>query len=82
MELVPIEVICHSGHKADEYPKFFTWKDEEFRITEITDRWYQGDRDPETPAADYFKVLTVLGGTYLLRHELDEDKWYLVQMKK
>ena len=40
---IPIEVECHSGYKADEYPKCFYRDDEKFEIKEISDRWYQGD---------------------------------------
>ena len=40
---IPIEVECHSGYKADEYPKCFYLDDEKFEIKEISDRWYQGD---------------------------------------
>lgn len=78
MELIPIEVTCHSGYKADEYPKNFIWFEKEFKITDIIDRWYQGFQDPEDSAADYFKVKAADGGKYILRHELKTDNWYLV----
>ena len=78
MELIPIEVRCHSGYKADEYPKSFTWYEKEFRIMEIIDRWYQADRDPEVPEADYYKVKADDGGQYILKNEKLSDYWYLV----
>jgi len=56
--LIPIHVESHSGYKVDEYPKCFYREGKRFDILEITDRWYQTDRDPESPAADYFKVIT------------------------
>jgi hypothetical protein len=77
IELIPIEVECHSGYKADEYPKCIIWDDKRFDVAEIADRWYQGDTNPEFPVSNYFKVLTADGGHYIIKHELTDDKWYL-----
>ena len=76
-DLFEIKVECHSGYKADEYPKRFYLEDLCFDIEEIIDRWYQGDRIPEFPAAIYFKVLTSNGKNFILKHEIKDDKWYL-----
>jgi hypothetical protein len=76
-KMIPIKVECHSGYKADEYPKCFYLDENRFEIIEITDRWHQGDRDPEIPAADYFKVETSGGGQFILKHDLGRDHWYL-----
>ncbi|UCG28253.1 MAG: hypothetical protein JSV24_02515 [Bacteroidales bacterium] len=76
-ELIPIKVECHSGYKADEYPKCFYWNNVRFKITEIIDRWYQGDRDPELPVSNYFRVTTSCGGSYIIKHDLKNDEWYL-----
>jgi hypothetical protein len=37
LELIPIHVECHSGHRADEYPKTFGWQYERHETTDITD---------------------------------------------
>jgi len=76
-DMIPIKVECYSGYKADEYPKCFYWNDEKYEIQEVTDRWYQGDRDPEWPVANYFKVNTTDGEQYIIRHDLENDEWYL-----
>lgn len=78
MNLIPIKVECHSGYKADEYPKCFYWKDEKFEIKEISDRWYQGDLNPESPVANYFKVNTIHDRQYVIKHEVESDRWYLI----
>jgi hypothetical protein len=57
IELIPIEVECHSGYKADEYPKCFYWNNSRFEIKKVTDRWYQGEINPEWPASDYFSYM-------------------------
>jgi hypothetical protein len=76
-EMIPIKVECHSGYKADEYPNCFYRDESRYEIIEITDRWYQGDRDPEIPVSDYFKVETAAGGPFILKHDLEKDDWYL-----
>lgn len=78
-ELMPIEVECHSGYKADEYPKCFYLSDEKYEIVEIIDRWYQGDKNPEWPLADYFKVVTDNNKTFIIKHELTSNTWTLVK---
>jgi len=75
--LFKIEVECHSGYKADEYPKRFYWNNISFDIAEIADRWYQRGHDPAMPDADYFKVRTIDDKVYILRHEIENDIWYL-----
>jgi len=77
MKLIPINVECHSGYKADEYPEIFIYEDSKYEIKDITDRWYQGELNPEFPTADYFKVLTIERKEFILRHEKESDKWYL-----
>ncbi len=77
-DLIPIKVECHSGYKADEYPTSFYWDKVRFDIKEIQDRWYQGDRNPDWPPANYFKVITTKNQHFLLKHDVKTDRWYLV----
>jgi hypothetical protein len=79
MELTPIKVTCHSGYKADEYPVSFIWKDIPFNIIEITDRWYEGYNKPPEKRSDYFRIKTDPGNSFLIRHDLEKDKWFLVR---
>ena len=76
-ELIPIEAECYSGYKADEYPKCFYLNNEKFEIQLITDRWYQGESNPEWPVSNYYKVDTTSGKQYIIKHDLKNDKWYL-----
>jgi hypothetical protein len=80
-ELIPIKVDCYSGYKADEYPKCFYWNNKLFKILEISDRWYQGDRNPEMPISEYFKVKTEAGELYIIKHDIEKDKWFLCLSK-
>jgi hypothetical protein len=79
IKLIPIEVQCHSGYKTDEYPKCFFWNNDRFEISQITDRWYQGDSNPEYPVSNYFKVDTTCGNQYIIKHDLEKDEWYLCE---
>jgi hypothetical protein len=76
-DLFRIYVECHSGYKADEYPRRFYWDNICFEIEEVQDRWYQGDKQPDFPAASYFKVRTTGQKIYLLKHESENDRWFL-----
>jgi hypothetical protein len=77
-DLIPIEVECHSGYKADEYPRCFYLNNDKYEIIEISDRWYQCDNSAGWPVADYFKVIANTGRQCILKHEIKCDKWYLV----
>ena len=78
MRLEPVRVECYSGYRADETPRRIQvggrWK----VVREVLDRWYQGWRDPEWPAAEYFRVRCEKGEVLLLRHDQECDEWYVV----
>lgn len=78
MRLSPIRVECYAGHKADETPRAIHLQGRRLEVRGITDRWYQGDRNPEWPIADYFRVVTADGGEYMIMHDRESDQWYLV----
>jgi hypothetical protein len=77
INLISIHVECHSGYKADEYPKCFYFGDAKFEIEEVTDRWYQGDSNPEWPVSNYFKVRVADGRLFIIKHDMENDTWYL-----
>jgi hypothetical protein len=79
IKLIHVNVECHSGFKADEYPKYFYWDNNRFEIYEIKDRWYQSTNNPEYPVSNYFKVETNFGQEFIIKHELECNEWYLVR---
>ncbi len=79
MTLIPIQVECYAGAKADETPHRFTWQARTIEVAEVLDRWHQVESQPEWPRADYFKVRAVDEREYLLKHDLESDEWYLGQ---
>jgi hypothetical protein len=77
LRLVPIEVRTYSAGKAEELPESFTWGDIKVEIVEITDRWYQGDNNPGFAESDYYKVTGPGNADYLLKHEMENDLWFI-----
>ncbi len=77
MNPIPIQVQCYAGYKADETPKRFLCESTHVEVEEVLDRWFQGNRDPEWPIADYFKVLGSDGNEHLLKHDREYDEWFL-----
>ena len=77
INLVHITVECYAGYKADEYPKYFMLDRNRFEICEIMDRWYQAASTPDSPVSNYFKVFTTCGQEFILKHNLENDEWYL-----
>jgi len=75
MEYEQIQVECHSGYKANEYPVAFTFQGHRWEVTEILDRWYEGGIKPNDPVIDYFKVITAEGRVFLLRYLRHFDSW-------
>ena len=75
MQFEQIDVSTHSGFKADERPVSFIWRDKQYRIEAIIDRWYEGGIKAGTPALNYFKVSADTGSQYLLRYNSLFDAW-------
>ena len=79
MKLVPIQLECYAGAKADETPRRFIWAEKPIEVGEVLDRWYQVESQPEWPRADYVKVRGLDQTEYLLKHDLESDEWFLGQ---
>jgi len=77
MMLVPIQVQCRSGFKADEKPTSFLCESSQIVVEEILDQWLQAGKDQHQAKADYFKVQGNDNHKYLLKHDLDLDQWFL-----
>jgi hypothetical protein len=79
MKLIPMQVECYAGAKADETPRRFIWEARPIEVGEVLDRWYQVESQPEWPRADYFKVRGTNQTEYLLKHDHESDEWFLGQ---
>ena len=79
MKLIPIQVECYAGSKAEETPRRLRWEERLIEVSEVLDRWHQVESRPEWPRADYFKVRGADGREYLIKHDLESDEWFLGQ---
>ncbi len=77
MKLIPIQVECYAGAKADETPRRLLWGEQPVEVVEVLDRWHQVESKPEWPRADYFKACGADQHEYLLKHDLESDEWFL-----
>jgi hypothetical protein len=77
MKLIPIKAESYSGYKADEFPKCFYWDDTKYEIEEITDRWYQIEPSRYGFPADYFKIKSTSGKPFIIKHDHDQDQWFI-----
>lgn len=78
MDFIPIKVVCRSGYIIDEYPTCFYWMNNKFEIIAILDRWYQTNPRSEWRVANYFKVRTTSNKEYIIKHEIEVDRWFLI----
>jgi hypothetical protein len=78
MNLIPIIVNCYSPNNSDQSQHYFYLENTKFKINEISDRWYQRDASQGFASADYFKICTDGNMTYIIKHELESDQWFLV----
>jgi len=72
------DVITYSGSKPDEYPLEFTFRDTQYQVREIIDRWYESGVKAGTPIYNYFKVLTEQNDVFIIRHNQRYDSWALL----
>ena len=79
MKLIPIQVECYAGDKADETPRRFLWSERTIEVVEVLDRCCQVESKPEWPRADYFKARAADASEFLLKHDLESDEWFLGQ---
>ncbi len=79
MQLRPIQVEWSAADSGEATPRRFVTDGQSIEVGEILDRWYQGPGNPEWPQADYFKVIGYDFREYLLKHDLEADRWFLVR---
>ena len=78
MVFEPIRVSCYEGYKANESPRSFEWAGRTYRVTEIIDRWYEGNMDGRSEVTDYFKVQANGKFTYIIRYNRLFDSWAIL----
>ena len=69
-----IHVECYAGHLGEETPRRLAFDGRVLEVAEVIDRWLAPDHR-------YFKVRTVDGATYILRHDVSSQRWELVMFE-
>ncbi len=63
-----VRVECYAGYRGEETPRRFHLGIKAEYVVEVLDRWL-------SPEHRYFKCLGADGGTYILRHDVQGDRW-------
>ncbi|MCH6549730.1 MAG: hypothetical protein IH812_07880 [Proteobacteria bacterium] len=69
-QLTTVRVECYAGYRGEETPRRFHLGEKAEDVVEVLDRWL-------SPEYRYFKCLGADGGTYILRHDVQGDRWEL-----
>ncbi len=72
---IVIRVECYAGHRGEETPRRFHLDGRAIEVAEVIDRWLAPDHR-------YFKVRSVRGATYILRHDVATGAWELVMYER
>ncbi|MDA8164079.1 MAG: hypothetical protein M0017_03460 [Desulfobacteraceae bacterium] len=67
---IEVRVECYAGHTANETPRRLFIKERPVEVVAVLDRWLAPDHR-------YFKVRGDDGGTYIIRHDVENDRWEL-----
>lgn len=65
-----IKVECYAGYRGEEEPRRLLLGKRAVLVEEIIDRWLDPDHR-------YFKVRGDDGGLYIVRHDMDSQRWDL-----
>ena len=74
-EVLAIRVECYAGHRGGETPRRFWVGDRLITVTEVLDRWLAPDHR-------YFKVAGDDGDTYIIRFDVDADRWEMTMFRR
>ena len=75
MEGPPLIVEAVPGYKGEKSPRSFTLEGKMLHVEQVVDRWYSDTHS-------YFRVNASDGQRYVLRLDLDEDRWELVMLER
>ena len=70
-----IKVDSYSGHRSNERPVAFQYRDQCWEVEEIIDCWYESSKEPKGPIYNYFKIRTNNKNIFLLRYNSRFDSW-------
>jgi hypothetical protein len=72
--LFEIGVECHAGHRGEQTPRVLILASRRIAVAEILDAWLAPDHR-------YFKLKSVDGDTYIVRHDGPRGIWELTMFR-
>jgi hypothetical protein len=70
-----LRVECYAGHRGEEEPRAFYLGERRVTVAEVLDRWLEPDHR-------YFKIRADDGATYILRHDIADNRWELTLFER
>jgi hypothetical protein len=67
-----VQVECHAGYRGEETPRRFLLAGGWQEVDEVLDRWLAPDHR-------YFRIRGADGETYVLRHDVESERWELLR---
>ena len=72
--IIRVGVECYAGHRGEETPRAIHLGERRIAVAQVLDRWLAPDHR-------YFKVACRGGDTYLIRHDVIDDRWELTMFR-
>jgi len=72
--IIPVDVECYAGHRGEETPRAFRLGERRIEVARVLDCWLAPDHR-------YFKVACGSGDTYIIRYDVDDDRWELIMFR-
>jgi hypothetical protein len=73
--LLTVAVECYAGHRGEETPRALQLGDRRLSVVEVLDQWL-------APEHRYFKLRAEDGDIYLVRHDVQADRWELTLFQR
>ena len=70
-----ISVECYAGYKGEETPRALAIGERRIGVDALIDRWLAPDHR-------YFKLKGEDGHTYIVRHDVGNDRWELTMFQR
>jgi hypothetical protein len=70
-----VQVECYAGYRGEETPRRVKFGERVVDVKQVLDRWLAPDHR-------YFKFEGDDGATYILRHDVAEQRWELTLYEK
>lgn len=82
MSAEPIQVRCYAGHKAEELPRSFIWRGQEFHVQEVLSSRREEKAKRRWGRKIIFRVKVDTGRVFEISYHEQADKWLMEKAVK